>query len=78
MGKPQRIAAVRALPTDGATIAGRVQAIPPLYVVVTYSGVTPSPLLGRLVAREVGRHEVEPMLAAFRPERFRPAPAAVP
>ena len=64
---------IRALPSDGVAICGWVREVQGLYVAVTHSGVTLSPLLGKLVAQEVMNEEERvPLLSAFRPDRFRP------
>ncbi|HEX4764864.1 MAG TPA: FAD-binding oxidoreductase [Lichenihabitans sp.] len=63
---------IRALPSDGIAICGWVREVQGLYVAVTHSGVTLSPLLGKLVAQEVMKEEGVPLLSAFRPDRFRP------
>jgi len=60
----------RALPKDGYTIAGFLDQAQAIYALVTHSGITLGPLLGRLAAGEIldGRHAA--LLAAFRPDRF--------
>ena len=40
------------------------------YVAVTHSGITLSPLLGKLAAAEIITGRPDPALAAFRPARF--------
>lgn len=60
----------RALPTDGFTIAGFLDQGLAVYAVVTHSGVTLGPLLGRLVAEEILNGRSSDLLAAFRPARF--------
>ncbi len=42
-----------------------------VYAVATHSGVTLGPLLGRLVAEELIDGRSSPLLATFRPDRFR-------
>jgi glycine/D-amino acid oxidase-like deaminating enzyme len=64
---------IRALPTDLNAICGWADGLPDLYIAVTHSGVTLSPLLGRLVAREVAGRESVEILSSFRPSRFRKA-----
>ena len=64
---------IRALPQDGLTVCGWAREVGSLYVVVTHSGVTLSPLLGRLAAREIAGGDQDALLSAFRPDRFRPA-----
>ncbi|MEU2929336.1 FAD-dependent oxidoreductase [Streptomyces sp. NPDC007251] len=61
---------VRPLPADGLTVAGFTERLPGLYVLVTHSGVTLAPYLGRLVASELLDHCEAPELAPFRPARF--------
>ena len=61
---------VRPVPADERTCAGTVTDRPGYYEAVTHSGVTLGPLLGRLLAGEILTGEVDPLLAAFRPDRF--------
>jgi glycine/D-amino acid oxidase-like deaminating enzyme len=61
---------LRALPIDGEAICGWAGGIESLYVLVTHSGVTLAPLLGKLAAREIVTGNAEPLLSAFRLERF--------
>jgi glycine/D-amino acid oxidase-like deaminating enzyme len=62
---------VRPMPADGHTIAGRLPQLANAWVLATHSGVTLGPLLGRLMADEIVRGASTPMLAPFRPDRFR-------
>lgn len=76
----------RALPADGLTVAGHAGDSGRLYVLATHSGITLSPLLGRLAAGEILGGAPAPLLAPFRPTRFRsgipvsgsPRPARLP
>lgn len=61
--------AQRAIPMDGLSVIGPVDAFPPLYLVATHSGVTLAPFLGSRVAAEVFGED-EPLFASFRPERL--------
>jgi glycine/D-amino acid oxidase-like deaminating enzyme len=61
----------RALPKDGYTIAGFVDENQAVYAVVTHSGITLGPLLGRLAAEELLDGRPNDLLATFRPDRFR-------
>jgi D-hydroxyproline dehydrogenase subunit beta len=61
---------VRVMPQDGVTVAGFAGSVPGLYVVVTHSGVTLAPYLGRLAAAELLGGREAPELAGFRPARF--------
>jgi glycine/D-amino acid oxidase-like deaminating enzyme len=61
---------VRPLPRDGLTVAGWAPDVEGLYVLVTHSGITLAPVLGELVAQEIGYGGEEPLLAPFRPARF--------
>jgi glycine/D-amino acid oxidase-like deaminating enzyme len=61
---------MRPIPADGVTSAGLSTAIPGYGEIVTHSGVTLGPLLGRLIAREIAGEAPDPLLAEFRPERF--------
>ncbi len=60
---------VRPMPADGYPIVGPVDARPGLYLAVTHSGITLSPLLGELIAAELATGTPEPLLAPFRPAR---------
>jgi len=60
----------RPMPADGVPIVGFAPRRTDLYVAVMHSGVTLSPLIGRLAATEIlDRVRVEP-LAPYRLERF--------
>ena len=60
----------RVLPGDRQTVAGFVGDDRTLYVIATHSGVTLSPLLGRLAREEITTGEDDPVLEPFRPSRF--------
>jgi glycine/D-amino acid oxidase-like deaminating enzyme len=60
----------RAMPADRLPILGPVPWLDTLYLVVSHSGVTLAPVLGRLVAREVAAQTTDGLLAPFRPGRF--------
>jgi len=60
----------RPLPRDGHPVVGAVPRAPDLYVIVTHSGVTMGPLLGRLAALELLDGVRTDLLEPFRPERF--------
>lgn len=61
---------VRPVPEDGLTVAGLVPGVAGAWVIVTHSGITMGPLLGRLIAEEMTGGPIDPRLASFRPERF--------
>jgi glycine/D-amino acid oxidase-like deaminating enzyme len=72
----------RPMPLDELPVVGALPDLPNLYVVVTHSGVTLAPILGRYVTREVMTGARIEALAPFRPDRFagrmaRIAPGAV-
>jgi glycine/D-amino acid oxidase-like deaminating enzyme len=60
---------VRPMPADGYSIVGPVDGRAGLYLAVTHSGVTLSPLLGELVAAEITTGRPDERLADFRPGR---------
>jgi len=62
--------AIRSMPADGHTIAGYARAESRVYCLVTHSGITLAPLLGRLVASEIITGAEQDLLRAFRPTRF--------
>jgi glycine/D-amino acid oxidase-like deaminating enzyme len=61
---------VRPIPADERTSAGLLPDLPGYAEIVTHSGITLGPLLGRLVADEILDGTIDPLLAPFRPERF--------
>jgi glycine/D-amino acid oxidase-like deaminating enzyme len=72
----------RPIPLDELPVVGAVPDLPNLYVVVTHSGVTLAPILGRYATQEILSGSRIEALAPFRPERFaartaRVAPALV-
>lgn len=66
--------AIRSMPADGFTIAGFTSADSRIYALVTHSGITLAPLLGRLAAAEITGGEPHDLLASFRPTRFAGVP----
>ena len=61
---------VRPVPADDRTIIGPVASVPGLYVIVTHSGVTLGPYLGRLAAEEITSGKMPGRLAPFRFDRL--------
>jgi glycine/D-amino acid oxidase-like deaminating enzyme len=62
--------AERAIPGDGLSAIGPIPGVEGYYIVVTHSGVTLAPHLGRVAAHEIVNGEHSPELDAFRPDRF--------
>ncbi|MBY0508749.1 MAG: FAD-binding oxidoreductase [Rhodospirillaceae bacterium] len=60
----------RPMPTDGHPVVGAVPGAPEIYTVVTHSGVTLAPILGRYAAQEVLTNTLADMLSPYRPQRF--------
>lgn len=60
----------RPYPLDNRPICGHVAGVDGLYVIVTHSGVTLAPILGRHAAQEIMRGVQQPMLAPYRPQRY--------
>lgn len=60
---------VRSVPADGLPAAGFAPTVENLYVLITHSGATLAPVLGRLVASELTGH-AEDVLDPYRPARF--------
>lgn len=60
----------RSLPADGFTIAGFAAGRSRVYCLVTHSGITLGPLLGRLAAEELVADSQQDLLESFRPTRF--------
>ena len=61
---------VRPVPADDCAIIGPVSGVRGLYVIVTHSGVTLGPYLGRLAAEELATGKMPEQLAPFRFDRF--------
>ncbi len=61
--------AFRPVPRDGLPAVGPV--LPGLWLAVMHSGVTLAPVVAECLAAEVLGGQADPMLAAFRPVRFR-------
>lgn len=61
---------IRPISGDGRTSAGLVATIPGYAEIMTHSGITLGPLLGRLVARQITDGETDPLLEPFTPDRF--------
>lgn len=63
------VLSARSLPDDGLTVAGPLDRENRIFALVTHSGMTLGPLLGRLAAEEI--HGIsQSMLSPFRPDRF--------
>ncbi|HEX3919147.1 MAG TPA: FAD-binding oxidoreductase [Caulobacteraceae bacterium] len=58
------------IPVDNHPIVGFCAAPANLYVALTMSGITMSPLMGRLAAGEILGGAAQPALATYRPARF--------
>jgi glycine/D-amino acid oxidase-like deaminating enzyme len=59
----------RPTPADGFTAIGRPQRRDGLYAIVTHSGVTLAPALGRFAAEELLDGRRDPLLSTFHPDR---------
>ncbi|OXS35506.1 NAD(P)/FAD-dependent oxidoreductase [Streptomyces sp. XY006] len=60
----------RSLPADGLTVAGPASARSRVYCLVSHSGITLAPVLGRLAAAEITTGQEQELLRPFRPTRF--------
>jgi glycine/D-amino acid oxidase-like deaminating enzyme len=60
----------RSLPADGHTVAGYASKQSRVYCLVSHSGITLAPVLGRLAATEISTGLEQDLLGAFRPTRF--------
>ena len=60
---------VRPIPPDGLPVVGPLDGVEGMYAVVTHSAAHLGPLLGRLLADEIGGTP-SPLLSGFRPQRF--------
>ena len=70
-GKPTKILlGFRPYPLDNRPICGPVPGAKGLYVIVTHSGITLAPILGRYAAQEIMSGHAAPMLQPYRPDRY--------
>jgi glycine/D-amino acid oxidase-like deaminating enzyme len=60
------------VPGDGEPVLGELSAVPRCFVAFTHSGATLGLIAGELLAGEIRTGEPHPLLASFRPDRFRP------
>jgi len=58
------------IPADGEPVIGQLTGIPGYHVVFSHSGATLGLVAGELLAGEIVTGSPNPLLAAFRPERF--------
>ncbi|MBP1875597.1 D-amino acid dehydrogenase [Ensifer adhaerens] len=75
-GNPQLEAASigvggKPIPGDGEPVLGALKAIPGYYIAFSHSGATLGLIVGELLAYEVATGAEHPMLAPFRPDRFK-------
>ncbi|MEV4934152.1 FAD-binding oxidoreductase [Sphingobium sp. LMA1-1-1.1] len=69
--KPTKILlGFRPYPLDNRPIIGPVPGAGGVYVVVTHSGITLAPILGRYAAQEIMTGSQTPILAPYRPTRY--------
>ncbi len=68
----------RPMPKDGLSVVGPGIGADGHYLVVTHSGITLGPILGKLVAGELLTGRPDPTLAPFRPDRFQKAAVPMP
>ncbi|MER7574846.1 FAD-binding oxidoreductase [Streptomyces sp. NPDC126514] len=61
---------IRSLPADGHSIAGYASDRSRVYCLVSHSGITLAPILGRLAAGEITTDQEQDLLRPFRPTRF--------
>ncbi|MGH2375964.1 MAG: NAD(P)/FAD-dependent oxidoreductase [bacterium] len=61
---------IRPIPADGLSAVGPQPGLDGYYAVVTHSGVTLAPFLGKAAAEEIVHGRTEPLLEPFRPSRF--------
>jgi glycine/D-amino acid oxidase-like deaminating enzyme len=61
---------MRPVPGDGLTVAGPVPQLPGYFMIVTHSGVTLAPYLGKAIAQEIVRGVEHADLTEFRPSRL--------
>ncbi|MBC2907876.1 NAD(P)/FAD-dependent oxidoreductase [Streptomyces cupreus] len=61
---------LRSLPVDGHSVAGYASGHSRVYCLVSHSGITLAPILGRLAASEITTDQEQDLLRPFRPTRF--------
>jgi glycine/D-amino acid oxidase-like deaminating enzyme len=60
----------RPIPGDGFPSVGGIQELPGYYEAVTHSGITLGPIVGRLLAHEIIDGTIDPLVSAYRPDRY--------
>jgi glycine/D-amino acid oxidase-like deaminating enzyme len=68
---------LRAIPSDGITIAGYPENVGNVYVITTHSGFSLAAVLGDLATREMLTGQPQEALAHYRPTRFTASDAAM-
>ena len=63
-------AGIRPLPRDGKPYLGAVERVPGLFVATSHSGVTLSPLHGKVISELIMDGKTDLPIASYRPERF--------
>jgi len=61
------------IPGDGQPVFGQLQGIPGYYVAFSHSGATLGLIAGELLAGEIASGQPHPLMAEFRPGRFKQA-----
>jgi glycine/D-amino acid oxidase-like deaminating enzyme len=60
----------RPVPADGLPVIGKASGIDGYYEAVTHSGITLGPVVGRALAGEIIRGEIDPLVSPFRASRI--------
>jgi glycine/D-amino acid oxidase-like deaminating enzyme len=67
----RHIVGYRPIPEDGLPLVGRIGSIVGLYIVVTHSGITLAPAIGRLVTQEILTAQQDALFEPYGVDRSR-------
>ena len=74
----RHFAGLRPMPRDGLPVLGEVRALPGLYLAVSHSGITLSPLHGKVLSDLIVDGQTSEAIAPYDPARFDPAARGAP
>ena len=66
----RQYAGIRPMPVDGMPYLGPVERLPGLYIAVSHSGITLSPIFGKVISELILNEHTEIPLDLYRPERY--------
>jgi glycine/D-amino acid oxidase-like deaminating enzyme len=66
----RQYAGIRPMPVDGKSYLGPVERIPGLYIAVSHSGITLSPVFGKVISELIIDGHTDIQIELYKPERF--------